>query len=149
MRRRAALVIALAGALVAPACGGDETSGTFDDAVAEVRDAVEDGDAERATSALDGLALQALAAHDEGAIDDDEVSEIAELIASSKALVGEVVSAESTSSGDIATTTTTSTTTTTEAVFEEVYEDGEDDEDEDEDKEEGKGEGEGKGKKDD
>ena len=146
--RRALPGLALAAGLLFAACGGaGDSDGTFDDAVAEVRAAVEDGDAERATSALDGLALQALAAHDEGTIDDDELSEVAELIESSKRLVGEVVP-----------TTTTTTTTVVSEETSEVEGDvegdrGEDDEsweewDDDDDKDEG-GPGRKRGKKDD
>jgi hypothetical protein len=108
----------------------------FDEAVAEVRAAVADGDGERATNALDGLALHALAAHEDGTIDDDELSEVAELIESSKALVGQVVP---------------TTTTTTIVVFEESDDDkdeGDKDDKDDEDNEDD-GPGNGRGKKDD
>lgn len=144
IRGRSVAGLAVAAGLLLAACGGgDDGDGTFDDAVAEVRAAVEDGDAERATTALDGLALQALSAHDEGTIDDDELSEVAQLIESSKDLVGEVVPGT-------ATTTTTTTTATYEADLEEDGGEGwEEDEDEDGDEGDDDDRGNGKGKKDD
>ena len=121
--------LVVAGALLFAGCGSDDGDGAFDASVAEVRAAVADGDADRATDALDGLALHALAAHEDGTIDDDELSEVAELIESSKSLVDDIVPTTSTS--------TTSTTTTTTVVFE-----GDDGDDEDDD-----GEGRGKDRK--
>jgi hypothetical protein len=137
-RRTLAALVLAAGALLAACGGGGSGDGAFDDAVAEVRAAVEDGDAERATTALDGLALQALAAHDEGTIDDDELSEVAELIESSKGLVGEIVP-------EAATTTTSVYEDTAEGEGDAVEDDESWEEWDDDDEEKG----EGKGKKDD
>lgn len=100
--RRGLAASALAvGTLGLVACGDD--GGRFDDQVAEVRTAIDAGDHAGAEAALENLAVAALGAHQAGELSDDEVAEIASLIESSRALLGEVVPP--------ATTTTASTTT--------------------------------------
>ena len=105
-----AFALAVLLAMFAAGCGADDDSGRFDDAVAQVRAAVDAGDREAATNGLDVVAFQALAAHDEGAIDGEELAEVAELIESSRLLVADIVPAPTTTARP-----TTTTTTTTEA----------------------------------
>ncbi|HEU5085639.1 MAG TPA: hypothetical protein VFU14_20025 [Acidimicrobiales bacterium] len=122
--------------LVATACGGDDI-GIFDEQVAEVRDAVEGGDRDAALAAIDDLAVFALAAHEEGEVDDTELQELAALIDHARAQVDAELPEP--------TTTTVTTTTTTTAPPPPPDEDDEDDED---DGHRGKGK-KGKGEEDD
>lgn len=102
-----AFALAVLVAMFAAGCGADDDSGRFDDAVAQVRAAVDAGDREAATNGLDVVAFQALAAHDEGAIDGEELAEVAELIESSRLLVADIVPAPTTTARPTTTTTTT------------------------------------------
>ncbi len=88
---------------------GDGTDGRFDARVDQARTAIDAGDRAGALEALDGLALEGLAAHDDGAITDDELAELASLIDSVRSLVDEVVPEPV---ADSTTTTTTSSTAT-------------------------------------
>lgn len=83
--------IALTGVLVA-ACGADDV-GRFDAQVAEVRSAVVDGDQAAALIALDDLALTALAAHNDGELSDAEITEVTELVQSTRVLVAQLTPA--------------------------------------------------------
>lgn len=128
MTARAARIAGVAlTVLVATACGGDDV-GIFDEQVGEVRAAVEAGDRDAALTAIDDLAVLALGAHEEGAIDDAELQEVAALVDHARSQVADELPEP--------TTTTTSTTTTTEPPPP-VLDDDDDDEDE----------GRGKGKK--
>lgn len=97
--------IAVAAGLALAACGSDDDVGRFDESVGEIRSAVIAGDRTAATEAIDALAIEGLAAHEDGDIDDAELDELARLIASTRAQVDALVPAP--------TTTTTTTTTTT------------------------------------
>lgn len=130
--RAGALVLAVA---VGTACGGDD--GRFDDHVAQVRAAIDAGDHAAAEKALDDLAIAALVAHEEGAIDDAEVEEVASLIESSQALLGEVVAKPPETTAETAPATDAPTTEPPPP----VVDDGSDDD-------EGGGKGKGKGDKD-
>lgn len=131
--RRAMRALAGAGVVFAlSACGSGEEAGRFDDDVRAVRTAIDAGDRTAVDQALDTLALDALAANEDGIIDATELDEVAQLIASVRAHVAEIVPPE---------TTTTASTTTTEPPVAADDDDAEDDDD---------GErGKGKGKKDD
>ena len=115
------LVVALS------ACGSGEEAGRFDDDVQAVRRAIDAGDATAVDQALDTLALDALAAQEDGTIDAAELDEVAQLVASVRATAAELVPEP------------TTTTTTTTAPPPPVIEEEEDDDDE---------RGRGKGKKD-
>ena len=128
-RRAASLAGAVLLAVTATGCGGGDEEGRFDDEVSEVRAAVEAGDRDRALEALDVLALDALAAHEEGELDEAELQEVAELIGAAQQNVDQLTA-------DATTTTTTSTTTTTVPVTEPADDDDDDDDDE---KSKGKG----------
>ena len=82
--------VLVAGALLV-GCGSDDDAGRFDDDVEEVRAAVDAGDHERARQALDALAVDAFAAHQEGEIDRAELEEVAQLIASASEAVDQLV----------------------------------------------------------
>ena len=127
-RRAGSLVGAVLLAVVLAGCGGGDEEGRFDDEVSQVRAAVEAGDRDRALEALDVLALDALAAHEEGELDEAELREVAELIDAAEQNVDQLTSA--------ATTTTTETSTTTTAP---VTEQSDDDDEDDDDKGNGKG----------
>ena len=109
-------------AVTAAGCGGGDEEGRFDDEVSEVRAAVEAGDRERALEALDVLALDALAAHEEGELEEAELQEVAELIDAAEQNVAELTTEATTT-----TTTTSSSTTTEPPVTEEPDDDDEDD----------------------
>lgn len=94
--------VALVAGLALSACGSDD-AGRFDESVGDVRTAVAAGDRTTASEALDALAIEGLAAHENGDIDDAELDELARLIASARAQVDALVPAP---------TTTTTTTTT-------------------------------------
>ncbi|MGK2930809.1 MAG: hypothetical protein ACSLFO_14685 [Acidimicrobiales bacterium] len=92
MSRTRTLVVACALALTATvgvACG--DGGGEFDDSVAQVRAAVASGDQAGADRALEELAIAALVAHQEGTLTDAELAEVADLIESSRAHLGEVI----------------------------------------------------------
>lgn len=92
MTRTRAFVVVCALALAASvgvACGDD--GGQFDDDVAQVRAAVASGDQAGADRALEDLAIAALVAHEAGTLTDAELAEIADLIESSRVLLGEVL----------------------------------------------------------
>jgi hypothetical protein len=112
-------------------CGGSD-EGAFDSEVAEVRAAVESGDHQAASEALDALATRALAARDAGTVSEGELAELSQLIESSRALLDQVVPTSTT------TTTTTSTTEPPPPSTEPEDDDDEDDKDDD-DKKKGKG----------
>lgn len=124
--------------VVLAACGSGEEAGRFDDDVRAVRAAIDAGDLTAVDQALDTLALDALAANEDGTIDAAELDEVAQLIASVRATAEQVVPGEAEEP-----TTTTTTTTTTAAPP--PADDGDDDDDDEEDEEKGRG----KGKKDD
>ena len=134
------VVLAASFVLVA-GCGGGASDGRFDATVAEVRAAVDAGDHDRASGALDALALEAVAAEQDGAIDDAELAEVTQLVASSRQLVDELVD----EGAETAPTTEATPTTVTEPV---ERDDGEGDGDDDE-KDDDEGDEKGKGKKDD
>lgn len=115
------LVVALS------ACGSGEEAGRFDDDVQAVRRAIDAGDATAVDQALDTLALDALAAQEDGTIDAAELDEVAQLVAAVRATAAELVPAP---------TTTTTTTTTTTAPPPPVIDE---DEEEDDDDERGRG----------
>lgn len=126
-------VVSRAGALallaaVGIGCGDDV--GRFDQHVADVRAAVDDGDHEQATRVLEDLALAAFAAHEDGAIDDAELEEITGLIDSSRHQLDQLVPPETTSN---APPTTPAPTTTAEVI------DPPDDDDDDDENEKNKG----------
>lgn len=142
----AALVL---GGAVVTGCGQEE-AGRFDDDVAEIRAAVAQGDARRAELALDALALDALAAAEDGVIGQGELDEIAHLLESARATVAELLP-EATTTSPEPTTTATPSSAPHDA---EGHGEGDDekdggDDDEDEDKGDKGDEGKGKGKKDD
>jgi hypothetical protein len=112
------LVVALA------ACGSGEEAGRFDDDVRAVRAAIDAGDRTAVDQALDTLALDALAANEDGIIDAAELDEVAQLIASVRATSAELVPAEE---AEETTTTTTEPPPTTAPV---VHDDDEDDDEE-------------------
>lgn len=122
-------------------CGSDD--GRFDASVAEVRTAVDDGDRTAAMQALEDLALEALAARENGDIDDEELSEVARLIESSQALVGQLTPRAP--SASVAPPSTEATTTTSPPAPAPAQQDA--DNDEDDGKDDGKDDGEGKGDK--
>jgi len=130
--RLAALVAA--GALLA-ACGGSD-EGRFDDAVADVRAAVESGDREQALERLDGIALLATAAGQEGELEPSEVEEVASLVAQGRALVDQQLPPETT------TTTEAPAPPTTQSVGD-VLDGGEDGDDDEDDGKKGRGKGKG------
>ena len=130
--RRTVRALAASGFVILAACGSGEEAGRFDDDVQAVRAAVDAGDRTAVDQALDTLALDALAANEDGTIDGAELDEVAQLIASVRATAAQLVPAEAEEP-----TTTTTTTTTTTAPPPPVDE-GDDDEDED-DKDKGKG----------
>lgn len=117
---------ALAAGLAIAACsgGGD---GRFDATTSEVRTAVSAGDRAAAIAAVDRLALDGLAAHEAGTLDDAELDEFASRVASVRAQIDQLLP-------------TTTTTTTTTAPPE--------DDDEDDDKDRGKRKGHKPGEKD-
>lgn len=126
-------------------CGGSD-EGAFDAEVADVRSAVESGDHQAATEALDALAMRALAARDQGTISEAELGELSQLIESSRALLDQIVPPPTTTS-----TTTTSTTTEPPPPSTEGDDGDEDDDKDEEDKdddEDEKGNGKGKDKDD-
>lgn len=102
-RARRWIIVALAAAAVLAGCGGGD-SGRFDDEVTAVRVAIANGDPDGARAALDAVERDADAALADGSMDEPDLQELADLVASSRALLDEVVPT---------TTTTTSTTTTT------------------------------------
>jgi hypothetical protein len=134
MRSRRA-VRALAGValvVVISACGSGDEAGRFDDDVRAVRAAIDAGDRTAIDQALDTLALDALAAEEDGTIDGAELDEVAQLIASVRATAAELVPAEQAEE-----TTTTEPPPTTAPVA--VDEADDDDDDDDDDGERGKG----------
>lgn len=91
--RRSAAALVVAAALALSACGGDGES-RFAARTDAVRSAVAAGDAETARAELDQLAVDAFTARDEGDIDDQELSELAALIATAEAQVDALLGAE-------------------------------------------------------
>lgn len=134
-RRAARALAGVALAVAVSACGSGEEVGRFDDDVDAVRAAIDAGDRTAVDQALDTLALDALAAEEDGTIDGAELDEVAQLIASVRATAAELVPAEAPTE----TTTTTEPPPSTSAV------DVDDEEEDDDDGDRGKG----KGKKDD
>ncbi len=92
------------------ACGHSDP-GRFDAGVAEVRAAVDAGDRAGALDALDRLARDGLVAYQDDAIDEDQVQEMAQLIDSSRALIDEVLPADSVTASPATTTVTAPPTT--------------------------------------
>ena len=127
-RRLAPVLPALVAGALLVGCGSDDDAGRFDDDVEEVRAAVDAGDHGRARQALDALAVDAFAAHQEGEIDRAELEEVAQLIASASEAVDQMV--------EPAPTTTTSPPST--APPETSEQDGEKDEDDEKDEDEKK-----------
>lgn len=142
MSLRALTIGVAAVGLIFGACG--DGGGRFDDRVAAVRTAVASGDRTEAEIALDELEFAAGAAGADGAISEAESQEIAELIASSRALLDEVVPTTTAS-----TTTTTAPAPTTTARPEKPGNGKPDDEGEDDRDDDDRGNGKKKGKDDD
>jgi hypothetical protein len=96
-RTRTALRLTGAAGVLAVAVGagcGSGDDGRFDESVAAVREAVATQDRTYAMQALDDIALRALAARDDGAIDGEQLAELVTLIDSSRALVDRLIAAE-------------------------------------------------------
>lgn len=129
------LAAALAAALLLAACGGD-ADGRYDARVDEIRQAVESGDREAALATLDQLGAEAFAAHSEGEVSDEELTELAGLLEQARAQVDDELPEAATTTE--ATTTTTAPPTTLPAP---VFDSDEEDEKEDKDDKKGKGRG--------
>lgn len=135
----ARLSTALAAALLVAACGADD-GGRFDEQVAEVREAVEAGDREAATSSLEELRTTAFAAHAEGELGDEALFELTGLVDRAQAQLDDELPEPTTTTTE-APTTTAPPTTPPAPVFEA---DSEPDEGKDDKGDEGKGKGKGK-----
>ncbi|MDE0803908.1 MAG: hypothetical protein OSA99_11350 [Acidimicrobiales bacterium] len=98
--RRSLFAVTATAALLAGCGGGD--AGRFDDEVTAVRVALANDDPDGARAALDAIDAAADDALADGSIDERDRQELADLVASSRALLDEVVP-------------TTTTTTTTSA----------------------------------
>lgn len=138
MRFRVVVAGVVAG-LVLASCGGDGR-GRFDDEVATLRAAVDTGNRAAAEVALDDLRVDAVQAHVDGDLSDEEAVELIALVDRATALVDALVPATA--------------AVPSEPEAEDRGDDGEDDDESDEDDDEekgskGKGKGRGEGRDDD
>ena len=131
----ARLAAAAAAGLLLVSCGGDD-GGRYDAGVQATRDAVQAGDRDAALASLDELGADALRAHADGDVSEEELAELTALVDQARAQVADELPEPTTTTTPSTTPSTTTAPTTTPAPAVDVADDRDD-----EPKKKGKGRG--------